>query len=117
MNSSPKPQFLLLLRHHGTPPTAAELEQIMDKFTAWKNGIKARGECVATQGLEFAGRVVRLRGAVSDGPFAEAKEVVGGYMIIEVGDLDRATEIAQACPGLEQPGTTIEVRPINRSCE
>jgi hypothetical protein len=96
-------------------PAPAELEQLMAKFKVWMDGIKARGEFVATSGLEFTGRVVRTHGKVSDGPFAEAKEVVGGYVIVAAIGLERATEIARACPGLEQPGTTVEVRPIKFS--
>jgi hypothetical protein len=107
--------YLLLLRHSGTMPTPAELEKIMAKFKTWMDGIKARGEFVATSGLEFTGKVVRTGGIVSDGPFAEAKEVVGGFVIVAARSLEHATEIARACPGLEQPGTTVEVRPVRHS--
>lgn len=111
--SPASPQFLLLLRHGGTtPPPPDELAKLMAKFKVWMDGIKARGEFVATNGLAFTGRVLRTHGAVSDGPFAEAKEVVGGYVIVTARDLDHATEIAKACPGLQQPGTTVELRPI-----
>ena len=88
----------------------------MAKFKIWMDGIKARSEFVATHGLQFTGRVVRTHGKVSDGPFVEAKEIVGGFVIVAARDLDHATEIAQACPGLEQPGTTFEVRPIDPHC-
>ena len=115
MSQPPTAHYLLLLRHSGTMPAPAEMAQHMAKFKTWMDGIKARGEFVGTNGLEFTGRVVRTHGKVSDGPFAEAKEVVGGYVIVAAASLDRATEIAQACPGLEQPGTMIEVRPIRSS--
>ena len=115
MNPSANTHFLLLLRHSGTMPAPAELAQIMAKFKTWMDGIKARGEFVATHGLEFTGRVVRTHGQVSDGPFVEAKEMVGGYIVVAAPSLDRATEIASGCPGLEQPGTLVEVRPIRSS--
>ncbi len=108
---------LLLLRHSGTMPTPAELQKIMAKFETWMDGIKARREFVATCGLEFTGKVVRTSGLVSDGPFAEAKEVVGGYVVVAACSLDHATEIARACPGLEQSGTTVEVRPVKYSAQ
>lgn len=114
MSTPSKPEFLILLRHSGTMPAPAELQQLMVKFTAWMNGIKARGELVSTSGLEFTGKVIRTHGVVSDGPFVEAKEMVGGFVIVRADDIDRATEIARACPGLEQPGTTVEVRPLRR---
>jgi hypothetical protein len=112
MNAAPHPHFLLLLRHGGTPPPPAELAQIMAKFKTWMDGIKARGEFVATNGLEFTGKVLRTGGVVSDGPFIEAKEMVGGYIVITARDLDHAVEIARGCPGLQRPGTNVEVRPI-----
>jgi hypothetical protein len=96
-------------------PAPAELEQIMAKFKIWMEGIKARGEFVATNGLEFSGRVLRTHGVATDGPFVEAKEIVGGYIVVAAENLDRATEIARGCPGLLQPGTTVEVRPIRMS--
>ena len=76
------------------------------------DGIKARGEFVATDGLEFTGRDVRTHGKVTDGPFAEAKEVVGGYILIQARDLAAATAIARGCPGLEMKTTIVEVRPV-----
>ena len=107
--------YLLLLRHYGTMPAPAELEKIMAKFKIWMDGIKARGEFVATNGLQFTGKVLRTGGKISDGPFVEAKEIVGGYVIVAAASLEHAMEIAQGCPGLQQPGTTVEVRPI-QSC-
>jgi hypothetical protein len=112
MSTPPDPHYLLLLRHSGTPPTPVELEAIMGQFKTWMDGIKARGEFVATDGLAFTGKVLRLHGTVTDGPFVEAKEIVGGFVIVAARDLDHATAIARGCPGLQQPGTTVEVRPI-----
>ena len=116
MNQSSNSHYLLLLRHSGTMPAPDELAKIMAKFKTWMDGIKARGEFVATHGLQFTGRVVRTHGKVSDGPFVEAKEMVGGFVIVAARDVEHATAIAQACPGLEQPGTTLEVRPIDPHC-
>jgi hypothetical protein len=93
-------------------PSPAELDELMAKFKVWMDGITARGEFIATNGLAFTGKVLRTHGIVSDGPFAEAKEIVGGYIIVAARDLDHATAIARGCPGLQQPGTTVEVRPI-----
>jgi hypothetical protein len=97
-------------------PPPEELATVMAKFKTWMDGIKARGEFVATNGLEFTGKVVRTHGVVSDGPFAEAKEVVGGFLIVATPNLERAVEIAQACPGVAQPGTCVEVRPVAGHC-
>ena len=52
---------------------------------------------------------------MADGPFAESKEAVGGYFLLQVEDLDEAVEIAKGCPLLEY-GTTVEVRPVAAEC-
>ena len=49
---------------------------------------------------------------VVDGPFSEAKEVIGGFSVIDVPDLDAAIELAKSWPGMELPGVAIEIRPI-----
>ncbi len=55
---------------------------------------------------------VRGGGVVVDGPFSEAKEVVGGFSIIDVPDLDAAIALASSWPMLELPGTSVEIRPM-----
>ena len=117
MSSAPaSAQFLLLFRHSesGPDPTPAEMEQIMGKWMAWIKGMKARGELVGTNRLAETGRVLRGPGGkeVTDGPFAEAKEVIGGYVLIQARDLAAATAIARGCPGLEMKTTIVEVRPV-----
>jgi hypothetical protein len=52
---------------------------------------------------------------VVDGPFAEAKEAIGGYFFLRVADIEEATEIAQRCPSLAH-GMTVEVRPVAEAC-
>ena len=49
---------------------------------------------------------------VADGPFSEAKEVIGGFSVIDVPDLDAAIELAKSWPGMELPGVAIEIRPV-----
>jgi hypothetical protein len=67
--------------------------------------------------LEKEGKVVSGKNGrlVSDGPFAESKEAVGGYFLLEVNTLDEAVAIAQQCPGLPY-GVKIEVRPVAETC-
>jgi len=107
-------RYLLLLRQPagGTPPPE-ELRKIMARFAEWMDGMAARGLVEATNGLELSGKVLRgRRGAsITDGPYAEAKEVIGGYVLISAGGLEEAVEAARACPGLDF-GMAVEVRPI-----
>jgi hypothetical protein len=118
-NSVPPPgsPFLLLFRNAGpethqhlTPEQRAELTR---QWNAWYDGLAARGKVEHGRPLALGGRVVSgPRGErVTDGPFAEAKEVVGGYFFLRVADIDEATAIAQQCPGLPL-GLSVEVRPV-----
>src|SRR5262249_27491208 len=62
--------------------------------------------------LERSGRLVKGRQkVVTDGPFAETKDVVGGFTLIEAGDLDQAVELSKGCPIFETDGA-VEVRPV-----
>ncbi len=106
--------FMLIFRGGDTPGDSPEqMQQHMQKWSAWFDGLTKSG-AYRGQGapLEPGGRVVRgTRKAISDGPFAEAKDLVGGYAIVEAKDLDAAVEIARGCPTYEKDGA-VEVRPV-----
>lgn len=109
--------FLLLFRNAG-PETHRHLSpeqraQLTKQWNDWYDGLAAAGKVQHGRPLGLQGRVVSgARGQlVMDGPYAEAKEAVGGYFFLTVSDLDEATEIAKGCPGLPL-GLTVEVRPI-----
>ncbi len=109
--------FLLLFRNAGPEThahlTEAERVQLAKRWNDWSEGLAAQGKVQHARPLALNGRVVSgPRGErVMDGPYAEAKEVVGGYFFLTVADLDEATRIAQQCPGLPL-GLTVEVRPV-----
>ena len=115
MTTPEKSQFLFLFRHPQSQPDPSpeEMQKIFGKWMEWMKGMKAKGTYVGGDRLDDAGKVVRNpRGAsVTDGPFAEAKEVVGGYIIVTADTLEQASVIAKGCPGLDY-GTIVEVRPI-----
>lgn len=95
-----------------------EREACMDRWNAWFDSIAAEGKLQAGHPLEPSGCVVTgAQGErVLDGPFAEAKEFVGGYFLITAESLDEATAIARRCPNLTH-GMTVEVRPVSTACE
>jgi hypothetical protein len=115
MSNTSATNYLFVFRYpvDGPDPTPEEMEKIFGKWMAWMKGMKAKGQYVGGDRLDDGGKVVRNpRGAtVTDGPFAEAKEIVGGYIIVTAASLAAAAEIAKGCPGLEN-GTIVEVRPI-----
>jgi hypothetical protein len=85
----------------------------MEKFGRWMSDMAAQGAVIASHGLAHTGRVLRgSRGAmITDGPYAEAREVVGGYVLIAADDIEQATEFARGCPGLDYP-MAVEIRPV-----
>lgn len=94
-----------------------ELQERANRVMAWFDDLEKRGVLKGGRPLASSGRVVSGgRGrVVADGPFAESKEAIGGYLVLEVNDLEAATAIAKSCPTLEF-GTTIEVRPVLEEC-
>lgn len=115
--TTPPRSFLLLFRNAG-PDTHAHLsgperEELTQAWNDWYQGLAAAGKVQHGRPLGLEGRVVSgARGQwVMDGPFAETKEVVGGYFFLTVADIEEATAIAKQCPGLPL-GLTVEVRPI-----
>lgn len=112
MTKPAKSQFLLLFRHpkDGPDPSPEEMQQIFGKWMEWMKGMKTRGQFVGADRLEDTGKTLQGT-SITDGPFAEAKEIVGGYVIVEADNLAQAAEIGRGCPGLAG-GTIVEVRPI-----
>lgn len=105
-------RYLLAYRNavlaEARPPSPEDIQRMLAQFNAWKS--KYMQEIVDLgDGLRPAGKVVRA-GTTTDGPFVEAKEVLGGYSIVQVAGLDRALEIARTCPVLSIPGASVEVR-------
>jgi hypothetical protein len=106
-------EFVYLYRGNRPERDPEESQQIMQKWLSWMKDLTASGNLKDPgQPLEAEGKVVKGRGrAVTDGPFAEAKDLVGGYTLIEADSLAHAAQLASGCPILEFDGS-VEVRPI-----
>lgn len=119
--STPKQEtdYLLLFRgtdwNKGLSPE--EMQQVMGRLTAWFEGLHEQGKIKAGQPLGEEGRTVsgRKGRTVADGPFAESKEAIGGYLLLRVDDMNEAVAIAKQCPTLDY-GATVEVRPVVEEC-
>ena len=109
-----KQKYLCIQRSAGgtcEPPSPGDMEKMFAVFNAWRE--KYQANLVDMGGkLNEAGKVVTGDGT-KDGPFAEAKEVVGGYMIIEAESMDEAIEVVRESPGVGMPGSSVEIRPID----
>ena len=90
-----------------------QLQQTMKKWMDWFEVLTRQGVYKGLAApLEQGGKVIRgTRKSISDGPYAEAKDLVGGYTIVEAADLDAAVEIARGCPIFEKDGS-VEVRQV-----
>jgi hypothetical protein len=107
-------QFAFL--YHGradNPGSPEQRQQHLAKWRAWFQDLGDKGHLKELgHPLESGGRMVTgSQKLVTDGPFAEAKDVVGGFSIIEARDLAQATELSKGCPILDVEGA-VEVRPV-----
>lgn len=113
--------YLLIFRgtedwHKGA--SAEDLQQVMGQMSAWLDNLTQKNLLKGANPLSNNGKVVRgaAGSSVTDGPFAESKEVVGGYFLLNVESEEQALEIARTNPMLKYAGTSMEVRPVAKSC-
>src|ERR1043165_2447451 len=94
----------------GSPERA---QQSMQRWVAWLGDLEKGGHLKnGGQPLDGGGKVVRgTAKSITDGPFVEAKDVIGGYSIVQAKDVAEAAELAKGCPILDGGGS-VEVRPI-----
>lgn len=102
-----------LCMYRGAPsgqdkPSPAQMQEMFAAFNAWKERFKANILDMGSK-LRSTGKVITPSG-VTDGPFAEAKEIVGGFMILAAEDYDGAVAVVKAMPGMDKPGACVEIR-------
>jgi len=106
------PQFVLVLRDSGKMFSeglgAEEIQAIIGRYSAWRKKVNASGQKL----MDGEGKLVRKNGnlGVTDGPYTEGREVIGGFFIIEASDYDNALHLIEDCPHLDYG--SIEVRQI-----
>ena len=108
-------KFLFLHRSQASggqaaKPSPDEMQAMFARWNAWKE--KFKDNIVEMGGRLTPGGKVLTASGVMDGPLVEAKEIIGGYMIVTADSYDRALEVAAGCPGLIRPGSSCEVREI-----
>jgi hypothetical protein len=107
--------FALLFRQSNFDSRNASKEEIQaidKKWADWIGGIAAQGK-LADHGQRLAveGKVLKGGGVITDGPFVEIKEILGGFIVIKADSLDDATTLAHGCPALNTGGS-VEIRPL-----
>lgn len=93
-------------------PSPAQMEEMYAKFAAWQE--KFKGNIVDMGGRLGEGKTVDMSGT-KDGPLAEAKEIIAGFMVLSAADVDEAIAIACELPGMIGPDGSLEVREIHTS--
>ena len=107
------PQFVLMLRDNGSFPTnisAEEIQEIIERYRVWSERVGGKGQKLADGEGRTVVRASEGGITVTDGPYAESKEVIGGYFLIDAEVYDTVAKLAEDCPHLEYG--SIEIRQI-----
>ena len=108
-------EFVFLYRNElpAAPPSPEQMQQAMQKWMTWMKDMGEKGQLKSPgHPLERTGKVVKgKQKSVTDGPFTESKDIVGGYSLVEAKDIAQAVEISLGCPIFENGGM-VEVRPV-----
>lgn len=110
-------EFLFVYRNdyknQPKPSSPEEMEATMKKWMDWMGGIAAQNKLVDKgHPLHGGGKVVKANNVITDGPYTEIKELIGGYTLVKAASLDEAAEMAKGCPILSVGGN-VEIREIN----
>jgi hypothetical protein len=109
-------EFTMIFRSNGAPEVTLTPEQGQAQMKAWGDwmgGMAAQNK-LASPGNRLGpeGSVLKSATVVTDGPYAETKEVIGGYIVVRAADIAEAVELAKGCPMIIGGGGTVEVRSI-----
>lgn len=110
-------EYALIMRHEDGLKVASpeQIQTWMKQTMDWIGGIAAQNKFVSGTGLTFDGaRVVNHNKIVTNGPFGDIKETIGGLIVVKAASADEAAEFAKGCPVLQGEGNTVEVRKISR---
>ncbi|PIQ47628.1 MAG: hypothetical protein COW03_14265 [Cytophagales bacterium CG12_big_fil_rev_8_21_14_0_65_40_12] len=110
-------KFMLIFRGGNTHISTANSQAAMDVIQTWDNwmqGLAEKGVLAGGDALQVSGKHVKgFKKVVSDGPYADGNEMLGGYLIVNANDIGDAVEISKGCPILNEDGS-VEVRPIQK---
>jgi hypothetical protein len=109
-------EFLLLFRGNDAERkhlSPEQMQETMKRWQQWIEDIAQKEQLAGAQPLESAGKVIRgTAKKLTDGPYMESKEVLGGYVLLKVKNIEEAIKISEECPILETESGTVEIREI-----
>lgn len=110
----PTYKYLFIRRSGPSPaqerPSPAQMQEMFAAFNAWKD--KFKDNILDLGGKLLPGGRVLTSSGVTDGPFVESKEIIGGYMLVGAESMEQALEVARSMPGAGMPGSSVEIREI-----
>jgi hypothetical protein len=109
-------EYLILMRldliTKEAQPSPEQLQVYMKMYHDWVGGIAAQNKFIGGKGLSTEGKVIKANNVITDGPYAEIKESLAGYIMIKAKDFDDALNMAKDCPILQGEGNSVEVRKV-----
>ena len=105
---------MMIFRNDYNPsfkPTSEQMQESIKQWQDWIGGIAAQGKILSTNRLGFEGKTLKPNNIIADGPYAEVKEIVGGYILIKATNIDEAMKLAEGCPILNIGGH-VEVKNV-----
>lgn len=109
-------EYLILMRldllTREAQPSPEQMQEYMKQYHSWIAGIVAEGKFAGGKGLSTEGKVLKPGNVMTDGPYAETKESLAGFIVIRTGNFDDAVRLAAQCPILNGEGNSVEVRKI-----
>ena len=114
MSEQPLPAEYLVIARGQWDKTLSrdEIQNTIDQFYTWLDRLVDEGKMKRGQRLMYEGKTVMRQNVITDGPFGESKEVIGGYWFILANNLDEAAQIAKGNPLLDC-GMFFEIRPVD----
>jgi hypothetical protein len=112
-------QFIFLIRSEGadfSKYSAGDFQELLKKYQAWTQKLKTEGRFLAGEKLSNdRGKSLKAKAGkiIVDGPYADSKEAIGGFYIIEASDINEAVEIGKGCPSLTYGGS-VEIREVDQ---
>jgi hypothetical protein len=108
-------EYMMIFRNEknesGVMPSPEQIQAMVKQWQNWIRAIAENGNYSGTNRLLPEGKTVKPNKLVTDGPYIEAKEMIGGYVIVKAHSLDEAVEMAKSCPTL-LVGGNVEVRSV-----
>ncbi len=105
---------MMIFRNDYNPsfkPSPEQMQASIKQWQDWIGGIAAQGKFISTNRLGFEGKTLKPNNVIADGPYAEVKEIVGGYILVKANSIDEAMKLAEGCPILNIGGH-VEVRNV-----